>query len=181
MLILGIDPGSLATGWGLIKCHGNKINYLASGVLKFDKKAEFNNRLLEIRTKLESLLIYIEPDEVAMESLIYVKSPTSLIKLAQARGVILSVLLEKYQNKIFEYSPNLVKSTAVGHGHADKVSVQKFLNTLIGPRDYETHDESDALAVAICHFFNKDNQIQKPKTSKAAARGLSASLMHKIG
>lgn len=178
MIVLGIDPGSVTTGWALIKSEGNKLYYLASGVLKFDGKTEFLDRLSEIKLKFETLLLGIEPEEVALESLIYVKSPTALIKLAQTRGIILSCLVDKFQGKIHEYSPNLVKSTAVGHGHADKESVKKFLDTLIGQKDYATHDESDAVAIAVCHLLNKGSKKVYPKKK---GRGLSSALAHKLG
>ena len=169
MLVLGIDPGSINSGWALLKADGNKIHYIASGILKFDAKTDFLNRLGEINIKFKQLISELKPDEISLESLIYVKSPTALIKLAQTRGIILSNLVEKYEGKIFEYSPNLVKSTAVGHGHADKESVQKFLDMMIGKRDYKSHDESDAVAIAICHIINRGKVIStgsKKKTKR---------------
>lgn len=178
MLVLGIDPGSITTGWALLKTSGNKISYIASGVLSFDKKSDFLDRLSEIKIKSDQLIDELKPSEIALESLIYVKSPTALIKLAQTRGIILSSLVEKYPGKIFEYSPNLVKSSAVGHGHADKESVRKFLDMMIGKKEYKSHDESDAVAIALCHILNKD----KPKGSskKPSGKGLAASLAHRI-
>lgn len=184
MLILGIDPGSITTGWALIKSEGNKLHYVASGVLKFDQKTDFLFRLSEIKEKTKELIDELNPQEIALESLIYVKSPTALIKLAQTRGVILSCLLPKYHERLYEYSPNLVKSTAVGHGHADKQSVQKVLDMLIGKRDYKSHDESDAVAIAVCHALNK-GRVMTTKTTKktkqtSGASGLAAALAHKI-
>lgn len=182
MLVLGIDPGSITTGWALLKTHGKKISYIASGVLQFDQKTPFLDRLSEIKSKSDALIKELEPIEIALESLIYVKSPTALIKLAQTRGIILSSFVETHSGKIFEYSPNLVKSSAVGHGHADKDSVRKFLDMMIGKKDYKTHDESDAVAVAICHILNKDKIIDnKDKKNKSSGRGLAASLAHRVG
>lgn len=178
MLVLGIDPGSVKTGWALLKSEGRKITYIDSGVLSFNSKLEFLSRLAEIKTQAEKLINEVNPDEIAFESLIYVKSPQALIKLAQTRGLIISTMLDRYKNKIFEYAPNLIKSTAVGHGHADKESVQKFLDMMLGKREYKTHDESDAIAIAICHILNKNNLQTSGK--KSSSRGLSASLAHKI-
>lgn len=181
MLVLGIDPGSINTGWALLKTEGNKVHYVSSGVLSFDKKQEFLSRLSEIKIKMDNLVSELKPDEVSLESLIFVKSPTALIKLAQARGMILSSLVENYANKIFEYSPNLVKSTAIGHGHADKESVQKFLNIVLGKREYQTHDESDAVAIALCHVMNRGARLKGlPPKKKGQRGGLAASLAHKI-
>jgi len=182
MIILGIDPGSVTTGWALLDIQGNKIKYLDSGVLKFNAKTDFLNRITEIQKKFKTFLTQIKIDEIAIESLIYVKSPTSLMKLAQTRGVFLGCLSEDYGGKIFEYSPNLIKSTAVGHGHADKEGVRKFLDTLIGKIDYKTHDESDAVAIAVCHVFNRNRILAKlQKTTSSRGGGLSKSLAHKIG
>lgn len=181
MLVLGIDPGSITTGWALLKTHGNKISYVASGVLQFNQKLDFLDRLSEIKEKSDELIKELKPTEIALESLIYVKSPTALIKLAQTRGMILSSMVEKYQSKIYEYSPNLVKSSAVGHGHADKESVRKFLDMMIGKKDYKSHDESDAVAIALCHILNKDKPQTKVKTKKGSGKGLAASLAHRIG
>lgn len=183
MLVLGIDPGSLVTGWALLKSDGKKVHYVSSGVLKFDKDLEFLDRLTEIKEKSSELVKELNPDEIALESLIYVKSPTALIKLAQTRGMILSNMVGKYQGKIFEYSPNLVKSSAVGHGHADKESVRKFLDMMLGKQEYATHDESDAVAVALCHIINKGVSKVKTKIPKAkkSKGGLAGALAHKIG
>ncbi len=179
MLVLGIDPGSRVTGWALLKGEGNKVSYVCSGVLRFNGKVDFLERLTEIKQRVSELVAEISPTEIALESLIYVKSPTALIKLAQTRGVILSELVINYHGKIYEYSPNLVKSSAVGHGHADKESVRKVLDIYLGRKDYATHDESDAVAIALCHILNKNNsRVKKP--AKAGRKGLSASLAHKL-
>ncbi|MEX0798036.1 MAG: crossover junction endodeoxyribonuclease RuvC, partial [Bacteriovoracaceae bacterium] len=123
------------------------------------------------------LMRELKPEVIALESLIYVKSPQALIKLAQARGVILAACVESHQGKIFEYSPNLVKSSAVGHGHADKESVRKFLDMALGKRNYKTHDESDAVAVAFCHIMNSGSGSG---AKRSGSRGLASSLSHKV-
>lgn len=181
MLVLGIDPGSLISGWALLKVDGNKATYIKSGILKFNKDSLFLDRTKEIKEKFELLVNELRPDEISLESLIFVKSPTALIKLAQTRGIILSTITSKYHGKIFEYSPNLVKSTAVGHGHADKESVQKFLDMVLGKVEYKTHDESDAAAIALCHVLNRGRVQGLNKTKKSSkGSGLAASLSHKL-
>lgn len=185
MIVLGIDPGSITTGWALLKSEGSKVHYIASGILKFDKNLEFLDRLGQIKKQAERLMKELRPQEIALESLIYVKSPTALIKLAQTRGVILSTMVDAYEGRIFEYSPNLVKSTAVGHGHADKESVKKFLDVVLGKREYQSHDESDAVAIALCHILNRNNKkhssLVKKNSKITKSGGLQASLAHKIG
>lgn len=179
MLTLGIDPGSITTGWALLRSSGNKVEYVDSGILKFDSKVDFLNRLTQIKNKTDELIKGLSPDDISLESLIFVKSPTALIKLAQTRGVILSSVVNNYEGRIYEYSPNLVKSSAVGHGHADKESVKKVLDMLLGKRTYKTHDESDAVAIALCHILNKGKAPQV-KTKAKKGSGMSSSLAHKI-
>ena len=183
MLVLGIDPGSIKTGWAVLKIEGNKTKYISSGTLCFDQKTPFLERLAEIQMKVRDLILELKPQEVALESLIYVKSPTALIKLAQTRGVILAELMGKCPGAIFEYSPNLVKSSAVGHGHANKESVEKVITMMFGKRDYASHDETDAIAIALCHIMNRKINLTKDKISRprgSSKSGLAGALAHKL-
>ncbi len=168
----------MTTGWALLKSSGSKIHCVSSGVLEFDGKTDFLERLEDIRIKSKSLVKELSPDAIALESLIYVKSPQALIKLAQTRGVILAACLERHHGRIYEYSPNLVKSSAVGHGHANKESVRKFLDMTLGKRDYKTHDESDAVAIALCHILQ--NKKGAPLKKTAARGSLAKALAHKL-
>lgn len=183
MIILGIDPGSIQTGFAVIKADGRKASYLASGVLKFDSKTPFLKRMAEIKIKVAELVRDYKPSELALESLIYVKDPKALMKLSQTRGVIISEALAFCGDKIFEYSPNMVKATVTGHGHADKESVQKTINLVFGAREFTSFDESDALAIALCHALSRQQKIpvvKSPRHTRAKGRGLKASLAHKI-
>lgn len=185
MIVLAIDPGSVTAGYALLQKEGRKISYIASGILKFDSDVEFLHRVKDIYEKTQGLLENFEPDEIALESLIFVKSPTALIKLAQSRGTMLAALSQKYHAKIYEYSPNLVKSTVTGHGHADKEGIQKVLRQYLGLVDFKTHDESDAVAIALCHLLNHGSPLQiavekKKKPSKKVGSGLANALAHKI-
>lgn len=184
MIVLAIDPGSVTAGYALLQKEGRKIHYLASGILKFNGKDEFLHRVKDIFDQTQSLIEKYQPDEVALESLIFVKSPTALIKLAQSRGTMLAAISQKYHEKIFEYSPNLVKSTVAGHGHADKEGIQKVLLQYLGLTNFQTHDESDAVAIALCHLLNRGAAVQienvKPKKTKKMGNGLASALAHKI-
>ena len=171
MIILGIDPGSLKAGYGVIELHGRKMTYLDSGVLKYDNKLELIDRLGPIHQSAAELVEKYSPDEIAFESLIYVKSVTSLAKLAQARGAMLAAFMKNHQKRVFEYSPNLVKSSVTGHGHANKESVDKAVSMLFGRKEFATHDESDALAVAACHALNRNVQN---KLSTQAKKGFGS-------
>lgn len=183
MIVLAIDPGSVTAGYALLQKDGRKVNYIASGVLKFNSDDEFLHRVKDIFEQTSNLLEQFTPDHIALESLIFVKSPTALIKLAQSRGTMLAALSQKYHQKIFEYSPNVVKATVTGHGHADKEGIQKVLKTYFGLENFKTHDESDAIAIALCHILNHGTTIlkaPKQKVSKKSGNGLASALAHKI-
>jgi crossover junction endodeoxyribonuclease RuvC len=185
MIVLAIDPGSVTAGYALLQQDGRKITYIASGILRFNSADEFLHRVKDIYDQTLELTDKFSPDEIALESLIFVKSPTALIKLAQSRGTMLAALTQKYHQKIFEYSPNLVKSTVTGHGHADKEGIQKVIQQYLGISNFKSHDESDAIAIALCHLLNKNVRAlnvpaMKKQANKKMGNGLAASLAHKI-
>ena len=166
MIILGIDPGSRKAGYAIIKVNGRKMSYIDSGVLRYDKIDEFMDRLGEIHKSCEELIIKYGPTEIALESLIYVKSITSLAKLAQARGAMIAAFMKTHVGKVSEYAPTMIKSSVTGHGHSDKEGVEKTLKMMFGKIDFKTNDESDALAIAVCHALNRGQKLIQ-KTSKA--------------
>ena len=185
MIVLAIDPGSVTAGYALLQQDGRKINYIASGILKFNSDDVFLHRVKDIYDQTLKLTEEFSQDEIAMESLIFVKSPTALIKLAQSRGTMLAALTQKFHQKIYEYSPNLVKSSVTGHGHADKEAIQKTLQQYLGLTNFKSHDESDAVAIALCHLLNRNlTTLNIPKKKKVSTKkmgnGLAAALAHKI-
>jgi crossover junction endodeoxyribonuclease RuvC len=161
MRILGIDPGSRKTGWALIEVEGRKIRYLTSGVLRFDKVDNFLDRIILIFNSCQKLKNEFNPDEISIESLIYVKSVDALSKLAQARGAMIAAFSNEHAKNIFEYSPNLIKVAVTGHGHASKEAVDKTLSMMFGKIDFNTSDESDALAISVCHALNRGVNLKK--------------------
>jgi crossover junction endodeoxyribonuclease RuvC len=160
VIILGIDPGSRKAGYALIEVQGKKISYLTSGALKYDHVDEFIDRLGIIYQSCSELLKKHQPDEVSVEALIYVKSVDALSKLAQARGAMVAAFSHTHIGKIYEYAPNLVKVSVTGHGHADKAAVDKALNMMFGKINFKTADESDALAIAVCHALNRNMKLR---------------------
>ena len=180
MITLAIDPGSVTAGYALLEQQGIKIHYLTSGILKFDAGVGFLHRVKDIYEQTLGLMEKHGPDEVALESLIYVKSPTALIKLAQSRGTMLAALSQKYHQKIYEYSPNLIKATVTGHGHADKEGIQKSLLQYFGLSNFKTHDESDAVAIALCHLLNRGSGLNQHSSKTKRTGGLASALAHKI-
>jgi crossover junction endodeoxyribonuclease RuvC len=180
LIILGLDPGSNKTGFGLIEKKGKSFNYIDSGVIFLCKEENFYLKLLKLKHSISALLLDFKPDCVAMESLIYVKSPTALIKLSQARGVILAMLVDQYHRHFFEYSPNLIKQVVTGHGHADKAAIQKMLQTILKLDQFASDDESDALAVALCHGMLGHSQIVQKSNSKNSTSGLAGAVKHAV-
>jgi crossover junction endodeoxyribonuclease RuvC len=160
LIILGIDPGSRKAGYALIEVQGKKISYITSGVLKYDHVDEFIERLGMIYESCDEITKKYKPDEVSIEALIYVKSVDALSKLAQARGAMVAAFSKTLRGKIFEYSPNLVKSSVTGHGHADKEAVDKSLRMMFGQIVFKTSDQSDALAIAVCHALNRNVKLK---------------------
>lgn len=177
-LILGIDPGSVNLGYALIKASPRKFKIVEAGTLKLGSKDEFFKRISKIANFFQTFSNAKDPFEVAMESLIHVKNVNSLAKLAQARGAVIASLTAKSAG-FYEYAPNLIKSTVSGYGLSNKTSVAKSLGFVFPDHEFSTDDESDALAVALCHAFLGGNAAQSavPKAAKKA-RTLKESFKH---
>ena len=151
MKILGIDPGSRATGYALLEVSGPQVRFLAAGVLSLGSDRSLPGRLASIGRALEDLLDSSRPDESAVEDLFHALNARSAFKLAHARGVILGVLARRGM-PIAEYTPLQVKKAVSGYGLADKDALRSLLEHLLGiPPGLLTRDASDALAVALCH------------------------------
>ncbi len=189
--ILAIDPGSRKAGYAVIEVIGKRFQFISAGTLDIYQGREFIDRLAEIPEIIKDLISEFRPDEVSVEALIYVKSPTALMKLAQTRGAMLASLSQTHKEKIFEYSPNLVKRSVTGHGHANKESVEKAVKMILGvPSDqkFDGPDATDALAIALCHAFHRNSTKSKIDEILSSAKkplykskgGLASQLTHKI-
>ncbi len=154
MRLLGLDPGLLRTGWGVIDAENNHLTYVASGVICVNPKASLAERLALIYEDLEVLIERYQPGEAAVEETFVNKNPLSTLKLGQARGVAM-LAPARAGLSVAEYSPNLVKKTVVGAGHAAKQQVQMMVKTILPKSSVESEDEADALAVAICHAHHR--------------------------
>ncbi len=174
--ILGVDPGSQTAGYAIIKTKEKNFTLLDSGVCKMDPKTDYFKRLSLLAQFFTALTKEIHSFDLAIESLAYVKNVNSFGKLAQARGAIIAAL-EPRASTIKEYPPNLIKSTVSGYGHASKKNMEKSLGFSVKNINYQTHDESDALAVALCHHFQRGaiktigTQSRHSRTIKSAFRG----------
>lgn len=150
MLILGIDPGSLHTGFGIIERNGSAVKVADAGRLSCPRDLALPARLAHLAARLEGLLVRWSPDLAALESPFHGMNARSLIVLAQARGALLAVLAGRGL-EIREYSPAEVKSAVTGNGRADKSQVAHMVRLLLAtPGDGWSSDATDALALALC-------------------------------
>ncbi len=180
MKILAIDPGSVCAGYAVLALEGRKIRYIASGVLRFNAQDDFLLRIKFIYQSSLELLGRFAPDEIALEALIFAKSPTSLMKLAQSRGAMLAALTQT-GCPVHEYAPTAIKAAVSGHGATDKEGLQKLLRLHVGDVEFATHDESDAVAVAVCHLLHRSSGLPTSTSPhRGKGRGLASSLAHKV-
>jgi crossover junction endodeoxyribonuclease RuvC len=148
--IIGIDPGLRRTGWGVIESDGVRLTYVASGHVKSSDKEELSYRLRELYEGLSGILASFKPEEAAVEETFVNDNPRSTLKLGQARGM--AMLAPAMRSiRVAEYPPNLIKKTVVGAGHADKKQIQMMVGMLLPRAKFDSADEADALAIAICH------------------------------
>ena len=169
MRLLGLDPGLQRTGWGVIEVSGTRLGFVAHGVVSTDKDKSLAERLMQLHTGIDQIIDVQRPTEAAVEETFVNKNPTSTLKLGQARGVTLLVPAQRGL-AVSEYTPNLVKKTVVGNGHAAKEQIQMMVGTLLpGCRDGLTPDAADALAVAICHAHHRQTANRINGTTGDAA------------
>ena len=148
-VILGIDPGSRVTGFGLIISHGNKLEYVNSGCIKTQTKL-LPERLKIIFDQLCGVIESHQPEQAAIEEVFMGNNASSALKLGQARGAAMVACLS-FDLSLSEYSARKVKQAVVGAGAADKAQVNHMVKALLKIKDNLAEDAADALAVAICH------------------------------
>ena len=154
MRVLGIDPGSETTGWGVIDGDGRRYRLLEYGSIRSSAQQKFPARLLKIWTGIEEVIARHSPDACAIEDGFLATNIKVTLKLGQVRGVAM-LAAERASIDVHEYSPRLVKQTVVGYGNAEKHQVQEMVRLLLSLRTLpEPQDAADALAVAICHFHH---------------------------
>src|ERR1041385_644802 len=159
MRVLGIDPGSRTTGWGVVEGDGRKYSLIDFGSIRASSNLKFSTRLLKMCNGLEDVIAKHQPEACALEDAFLATNVKVSMKLGQVRGVVLLVA-ERAALEIHEYATRLIKQTVVGYGNAEKRQVQEMVRLLLSLKSVPTpHDAADALAVAICHFhhasFNK--------------------------
>ncbi len=153
MRILGIDPGSITTGYGLIEGLKGKMRHLENGGIFLNSKVSFSERICRIHDQIEILIKNFSPDVLALEDIFIAKNVSSALKLGHARGAVM-VAAGRLGLPIFEYTALQVKQAVTGYGHAGKEQIQKMIRVLLELPDAAFSDASDALAVAVCHFHS---------------------------
>ncbi|MBN8536540.1 MAG: crossover junction endodeoxyribonuclease RuvC [Deltaproteobacteria bacterium] len=149
--ILGIDPGSQVTGFGILEVENNNRKVLTHGIIQLKKETEkFNERIFLLSQSLDILFLKYQPHMVSIEKIFLGKNPDSAFKLGHARGVCIQKAME-YKTEIFEYSTREVKKGITGSGGNDKYQVNEVLKHLLGIKNIDYLDASDALALAFHH------------------------------
>jgi crossover junction endodeoxyribonuclease RuvC len=150
MIVLGVDPGSIRTGWGVIRREGPRLTFVAAGTIDAGRSSELASRLHEIHTELCRVIGLHAPTTMAVEDIFHARFATAAIKLGHARGV---ALLAGAQSglEITAYAPALIKRSIAGRGQADKTQVARIVSAILGLRCLPEVDATDALAVAITH------------------------------
>ena len=150
MIILGIDPGSRITGYGLISKEGNRLIHIDNGAIFTQSAKDFPQRLEQIFSGLSAIIAQYQPEAVAVENVFLAKNAQSALKLGQARGAAI-VAAVNVGLSVFEYTALQVKQAVVGSGRAEKVQVQQMIKALLNLPEVAQEDAPDALAVAACH------------------------------
>jgi len=151
MRVLGIDPGSRRTGWGVVQLEGTRLRPIGAGTIAIPEKLALPKRLRIIHQELQHIVSEHQPEVVAVEEIFFAKYANAALKLDHARGVALLVAAE-LELEVHEYPPAIVKRTIVGRGGADKIQVGRLVTALLGLSTPPKEDAADALAVAITHI-----------------------------
>ena len=171
MIVLGIDPGSHRTGWGIITCSGSKYQHIDSGVV-LGGDGGLAERLLRLADGLDAVLARHKPTALSIENIFHAKNAQSALALGHARGVAVLCAVRAGLS-VAEYTPGQIKQATTGRGRAEKEQVQDMVRIILGlPRDKTMIlDQSDALAAAICHAQSSSTPtLRALQDAKRAAR-----------
>lgn len=173
MIVIGVDPGTIVSGYGIVEVRDNTFNCLDCGYISQPQSRSLPKRLKHIYKKLADLIDEFSPDEMSIEDVFFSKNARSTLKLGEARGVAI-LAGASADIPVFEYSPTEVKSAITGNGRATKMEVQKMIYTMLNINGLEKTDTSDALAIAICHLnsiaVNKKYGFNIRKKSRSKKR-----------
>ena len=165
-IILGIDPGTLVLGYGLVKAEGKTISLVGMGVKKLSSRIDGYQRLEIIHHFLKELIAQHKPASFAIEATFFGKNVQSMLKLGRAQGVAIATAMSAGL-PVTEYSPRKIKQAITGNGNADKEQVWKMLQRILYMPDKPAlFDATDAVAVALCHFYAEQSPIQSVSSKK---------------
>ena len=167
MRVIGIDPGLMSTGWGIIEQVGSKLTHVANGQCK-TQKGPLAGRLMSLHDQLFDVFAKFEPEAAAVEQTFVNKDGVGTLKLGQARGIAMLVPA-RVGLDVGEYAPNAVKKAVVGVGHADKNQVEHMVLLQLPGTQLAGPDATDALAIAICHAHHLQSQRAMAKTKVRVA------------
>jgi crossover junction endodeoxyribonuclease RuvC len=171
-IILGIDPGTVVMGYGLILCSGKQVKLMAMGVLKLSARHDAYERLQLIHKKVRDLIAEFHPQEFAIEAPFFGKNVQSMLKLGRAQGVAIATAMQA-GIPVTEYSPKKVKQAVTGNGNSGKEQVWKMLQTILQlDENIKEYDASDALAVALCHHFQNRSLLEQPGQQDSKTAGI---------
>ena len=166
-IILGLDPGTNVMGYGLINIKGNKVELIQYGVIHLKKYSGYAMKLKKIFERVLGIVDEYHPDEVALEAPFFGKNVQSMLKLGRAQGVAMAAALYR-EIPITEYAPKKVKQSVTGNGNASKEQVAKMLMQLLNIREApKLLDATDALGVALCHYYQGGKSQPKSKSWQA--------------
>jgi len=151
MRVLGVDPGSRVTGYGLTEKENNQMTCIHAGTISSPAKLPFYERIHKIFQSMVEIMNHYRPQEMAIEDIFFAKNVKSSLKLGHARGAVLIAAVQ-CGIKIFEYTPLEIKKSTVGYGRATKEQVRSMVQIILNLKDKPNLDTSDALATAICHL-----------------------------
>jgi crossover junction endodeoxyribonuclease RuvC len=167
--ILGLDPGSLITGYAVLECNAGEISYVASGSVRA-AGSDFPARLQQIFSGVAQLVAEHQPDEVAIERVFMHRNADSALKLGQARGAALCATFAALAS-VFEYAPREVKQAVVGTGAAEKTQVQLMVRRLLNIEGELGADAADAIAIALCHAHSRRlRSLLQPTATRVTKR-----------
>ncbi len=171
--IIGLDPGLRNTGWGVIDMIGTRLIHVANGIVHSDASSALSERLRDLHDGLTEVITTWEPAAAAVEETFVNKNPGSTLKLGQARGVVLLVPA-LHGIPVAEYTPNHIKKSVVGTGHAAKDQVYAMVRILLPGVEINGADAADALAVAICHAHHGGGRTLAPQPAGLRTSGVRA-------
>lgn len=167
LTIMGIDPGTNFLGYGIIKVEGGKAKMVTYGTIKLNTTSDPYEKLKAIFVQLGVIIEEFRPDEVALEAPFYGVNVQSMLKLGRAQGVAMSAALSRGID-VFEYAPTAVKQSITGRGRASKEQVADMICRVLEiENNFEKLDATDALAVAMCHFFESSSPLPMKNKSKS--------------